>query len=283
MSLPPLVSSSDFIVEGLSQPIQVVYEDPYFVAVFKPAGLMVHRGPNTMPEEPVLLQVLRDQLNRFLYPIHRLDRPTAGLILFALDSKTASKLGEMFMGHRIAKHYQALVRGFMPLEHTEHRPLVDRDASKRAIHKGSPAGSIPCEFEVSGSAAEPGQAATTHFHCLSRYEAAWAMGEGSTSRFSLLEIHPVTGRWHQIRRHLNHLSHPVIGDHRHGDHRWNQMFFEKTGEYRMMLTAMRLDFRHPYTDEWVTLWVPRGESFDAALRQLEPYRVPIAESPTASN
>jgi tRNA pseudouridine65 synthase len=274
MSLPPLVSSSDFIVETLEQPIQIVYEDPYFVAVFKPAGLMVHRGPNTMPEEPVLLQVLRDQLNRFLYPIHRLDRPTAGLILFALDSKTASKLGEMFMGHRIAKHYQALVRGFMPDEHTEHRPLVDRDATKRAIQKGSPSGSFAADREVSGNSDEPGQTATTHFRCLTRYEVPWQLGEFPSAQFSLLEVHPVTGRWHQIRRHLNHMSHPVIGDHRHGDHSWNQTFFEGTGEYRMMLTAMRLDFRHPFTDEWVTLWVPRGESFDAALQRLEPHRLP---------
>jgi tRNA pseudouridine65 synthase len=96
----------------------------------------------------------------------------------------------------------------------------------------------------------------------------WPTPEWTTSRFTLLEVQPITGRWHQIRRHLNHLAHPVIGDHRHGDHRWNQRFYQRTGIYRMMLTSMRLDFRHPFTQELVSIWAPRGESFDEAVELL---------------
>lgn len=260
-----MVSTSDFIVDRLIHPIRVVYEDEYLVAVDKPAGLMVHRGANTHPDEPVLLQVLRDQLQRFIYPIHRLDRPTGGLVVFALDSKTASKLGKMFMARQVEKYYQALVRGFMPEEWMETRPLQERDDSDRAIDRRVDGA------QSTGAAGEgaAGQSATTHFRCLQRFEVEWPSSGFPTSRFSLLEVHPTTGRWHQIRRHLNFLAHPVIGDHRHGDHRWNQMFFERTGHYRMMLSAMRLDFRHPVTQEMLTLQAPRGESFDAAIAHLE--------------
>jgi tRNA pseudouridine65 synthase len=271
MPLPPMKSSSDFIVEALEQPIRILYEDAYLVAVDKPAGLMVHRGANTLPLEPVLLQVLRDQLQRFLYPIHRLDRPTSGLVLFAFDSRTASKLGELMMERRIEKYYQALVRGFMPEELTETRPLADREPVKRKIdpeHRNTVGSSDQAELQSDTHPTETVQSASTHFRCLQRFEVPWPLGEFATSRFSLLEVHPITGRWHQIRRHLNFLAHPVVGDHRHGDHRWNQMFFERTGHYRMMLTAMRMDFRHPVTQEWLTLQAPRGESFDEAVRAL---------------
>jgi len=249
----PLANTDDFIAETLDRPIQVVFEDMHYVGVFKPAGLMVHRGPKTLATEPVLLQTLRDQLNRFLYPVHRLDRPTAGLIFFAYTSEAASRLGELFTQRRIVKTYQTLVRGFMPDEVTVDRPLGDHEDGR---------GKACGESHVPSP--DP-QEAVTHFRCLERYEVPWPMGEFPCSRFSLLEVQPHTGRWHQIRRHLNHLAHPVIGDHRHGDHRWNQMFYQRTGVYRMLLTSMRVDFRHPFTDEPISLLVPRGESFDRAI------------------
>jgi tRNA pseudouridine65 synthase len=244
--------SADFVAENLQQSIQVVYEDEDFVAVFKPAGVIVHRGPSTLESEPVLLQLLRDQLQEFLYPVHRLDRPTAGLVLMAKSSEIASKLGQMFMAQSVQKHYQALVRGFMPEECKVDRPLLH-----------------PKYFEERFTGDHPLQPATTHFRSLRRFEVPWPASGFETSRFSLLEIRPESGRWHQIRRHLNQLGHPVIGDHRHGDHRWNQMFYQRTGVYRMLLTAMRLDFRHPTSQEPMTLWVRRGESFDRAIQALE--------------
>ena len=107
-------NSADFISETLDRPLEVVYRDEHLIAVFKPAGLMVHRGEISSGEEPALLQALRDQVGQFLYPIHRIDRPTAGLVLMATSSSVAAGLGELFMSHRVLKHYQALVRGWMP-------------------------------------------------------------------------------------------------------------------------------------------------------------------------
>jgi tRNA pseudouridine65 synthase len=148
--------SADFVAENLQQPIQVVYEDEDFVAVFKPAGVIVHRGPSTLESEPVLLQILRDQLQEFLYPVHRLDRPTAGLVLMAKSSEIASKLGQMFMAQSVQKHYQALVRGFMPEECKVDRPLLH-----------------PKYFEERFTGDHPLQPATTHFRSLRRFEVPW--------------------------------------------------------------------------------------------------------------
>lgn len=245
--------SPDFVIESLSQPIQIVYDDEDIVAVFKPAGVMVHRGSSTLESEPILLQVLRDQIQQFLYPVHRLDRPTAGLVLMAKSSVVASRLGQMFMSQQVHKHYQALVRGYMPQECIVDRPLLH-----------------PKYFEERSTHEHPLQKAITHFRCLKRFEVPWPASGFDTARFSLLEIRPEFGRWHQIRRHLNHLGHPIIGDHRHGDHRWNQMFYQRTGVYRMLLTAMRLDFRHPTTQEPVCILVGRGQAFDEAIGCLGP-------------
>lgn len=252
----------DFIEDRLTQPLQIIFRDEHYVAVYKPAGLMVHRGPRSSSSEPFLLQALRDQLGSYVYPIHRLDRPTAGLVIFGLHREAASELGRLFETRQVTKHYQALVRGFVTGSFTVDLPLddqVDNWLSNGTNHETSQPATEnkPRILE-----------AITDFRTLERLEIDWPTSEFPTSRFTLLEIQPHTGRWHQIRRHLNHIAHPVIGDHRHGDHRWNQRFFERTGIYRMLLTSMRLDFRHPFTMEPMSLWVPRGRDFEAALTHL---------------
>lgn len=252
----------DFIEERLTQPLPIVYRDEHYVAVYKPAGLMVHRGPRSSANEPFLLQALRDQLGIFLYPIHRLDRPTAGLVLFGLHREAASELGRLFQSRQVTKHYQALVRGFVDGSFTVDLPLDDQ--VDHWLSAGTEGKIIEQQTENKPRLLE----AITEFRALERLEIEWPTSEFPTSRFTLLEIQPHTGRWHQIRRHLNHIAHPVIGDHRHGDHRWNQRFFERTGVYRMLLTSMRLDFRHPFTSEPISLWVPRGKDFETALTHL---------------
>jgi tRNA pseudouridine65 synthase len=251
----------DFIEERLEKPIRVVFQDVHYVAVFKPAGLMVHRGPRSLPDEPFLLQKLRDQLGTYLYPIHRLDRPTAGLVVFGLHKESAAELGKMFQDRRVTKHYQALVRGFLHEEVVVDTPLEDQVDDWLTE---TSAGESVSAVERRRRSLE----AITAFRPLERFEVDWPTTDFPTSRFTLLEIQPLTGRWHQIRRHLNRIAHPIIGDHRHGDHRWNQRFFERSGIYRMMLTAMRLDFRHPFTHEPTSLWVPRGDDFDRAITHL---------------
>ncbi len=253
-----LSETDDFIDESISRPLRIVFQDENYVAVFKPAGLVVHRCKMTQPHEPILLQTLRDQLNQFVYPVHRLDRPTAGLILFGLSGAAASKMVEQFTQRKVTKHYQALVRGFAPETGVIDRPLQEKSGE---------------EFNPGRTIDFPIQEAVTHYDVLARYQVPWPIGTFEESRFSLLEIRPLTGRWHQIRRHLNHIAHPVIGDHRHGDHRYNQMVFGQTGVYRMLLTAMRLDFRHPYTGELHSTLVSRGSEFDRVVDEMEPFRV----------
>lgn len=253
-----LYEADDFIVDTLEKPIQVVYRDDHYVAVFKPAGLVVHRGKLTRADEPVLLQALRDQLNQFIYPIHRLDRPTAGLILFGLHSAAASRMAELFTNRHVSKYYQALVRGFAPLAGVVDKPLQEQYGE---------------EMFPESTIDHPKQTAETHFHRLRLFQAPWPVSEYPASRYSLLEIRPVTGRWHQIRRHLNHIAHPVLGDHRHGDHRCNQLLYAQTGVYRMLLTAMRMDFRHPFTDELLSIVVSRGSEFDRVINALKCYEV----------
>jgi tRNA pseudouridine65 synthase len=254
-----LLETDDFIDEKLSKPLQILYQDEHYVAVFKPAGLVVHRSKMTRPDEPVLLQTLRDQLDRFVYPVHRLDRPTAGLILFGLTGQDAAKMVDLFTTRQVSKYYQALVRGFTPETGIVDKPLREKFGE---------------ELDPGSTENHPTQEATTEYEVLERYQIPWPMSGFQASRFSLLELKPWTGRWHQIRRHLNHIAHPVIGDHRHGDHRYNQLAYAKTGVYRMLLTAMRLDFRHPYTGELHTIMASRGSEFDRFIEVLNPYKMP---------
>jgi len=245
-----LQETDDFIVDSLSRPIQLLYQDEFLVAAFKPAGLITHRSKLTLPHEPVLLQSVRDQLNQFVYPIHRLDRPTAGIVLFALSSEAAARFTRLFASREISKYYQAIVRGFTESKFVVDRPLQDKFGE---------------DWDEGSTANHPMQSAETEFVRLETFELDWPMNQFPTSRYSLLEIKPITGRWHQIRRHLNHVSNPVIGDHRHGDHRHNQLVYSKTGIYRMLLTALRLDFRHPFTDQLITIHSGRGSEFDRVV------------------
>ncbi|HAN97904.1 MAG TPA: tRNA pseudouridine(65) synthase TruC [Planctomycetaceae bacterium] len=250
--------ADDFIRDALTRPIEIVHQDEHLIAVFKPAGLMVHRGPMSGPDEPVLLQTLRDQIGAYLYPVHRLDRPTAGLILFGLTSEGAKRLGDLFETRQVRKTYEALVRGWVTESGEIDRPLRSGPEDQATTQEASDG---------------PERAAVTRYRPRRRFETPWPIGEFPTSRFTHLELEPLTGRWHQLRRHLNHLAHPILGDHRHGDHRWNQAFFATTGVYRMLLTAVRLEFPHPFDGRPMRLEVGRGTESDAALAKLEPFAV----------
>jgi tRNA pseudouridine65 synthase len=248
--------TDDFIVDELTRPLQILYRDEHYVAVFKPAGLIVHRSKLTLPHEPVLMQALRDQIGQFLYPVHRLDRPTAGLVIFGLSRPSAGRLGQLFIDRQVDKYYQALVRGFVEPEFSINRPLREKFGE---------------EWEPGSTENNPLQNAETHFRRIEQFEAPWPTPEFESTRYSLLEIKPVTGRWHQIRRHLNHVAKPVIGDHRHGDHRYNQLVYNRSGVYRMLLTALRVDFRHPFTGEMLAITTGRGSQFDHVIDQLRSF------------
>ena len=269
MTSPELVETDDFIDETLNRPLKIVYRDENYVAVFKPAGLIVHRCESSRGHEPALLQSLRDQLHRRVFPVHRLDRPTAGLMLFGLSGVAAARMVDLFTRRMVSKYYQALVCGSTPESAWIDKPLAaksDDEWGNSECHDTSEKAAmtefqtlarfeLPSEFETTATAiivptSQPTLAAST---------------TNATTCFSLIEIKPYTGRTHQIRRHLSYIGHPIVGDHRHGDKPCNELVWAKTGVFRMLLTSMRLDFRHPYTCELQSIVVGRGSEFDRAI------------------
>ena len=242
-------------------PIEVVYRDEHYIAVVKPNGLLVHRAPQTPKEDPVLLQLLRDQIGQYLYPVHRLDRPTRGLIIFGLHSDAAARLVRLFTDRKVKKSYHAVVRGFVPPAGVIDLPLRERFGEEEDP-----------DFDP---AFRPTQPAKTRFRAVSWFEMPWANAEFPTSRYSLVEALPETGRWHQIRRHLKHIDHPILGDYRHGDSWHNQKSTAETGIDRLLLTATHLEFIHPFTEQPLVLDAPLGEPIEKVLEVMRSGQVAI--------
>lgn len=246
--------------------LEILYRDEHVIAVNKPAGLLVHRAPQTPRDQPVLLQKLRDQIGQMLYPAHRLDRPTSGIVVFGLHSMAAAGLVQEFTQRRVTKGYEALVRGYVPERMQIDVPLRDRFGEEE------PGYDLACH---------PLQAASTEVWSRRWFEVPWANAQHATTRYALVEAKPRTGRWHQIRRHLKHVSHPIIGDYRHGDAMHNQWFAERLGSRRMLLVASGLELKHPMEDRRLVLRAGRGAEFDRVLawlgayeREFDPSQVP---------
>ncbi len=211
--------------------LPILYRDRWLVAVNKPAGLLVHRSELDAERSDFLLQRLRDQLGQRLYPLHRLDKPTSGALLFALDSDTARLLGEQFSGDGIDKRYLAVVRGWTEESGTIDYPLLPlRDHPRQKGRERPP------------KAAQP---ARTDYRRLASAELPHAVGRYPTARYSLLELRLHSGRRRQIRRHLKHIFHPVIGDSSHGDGAHNRFFREQFDCRRLLLHARSLALAHP--------------------------------------
>lgn len=207
--------------------LEIVYQDNYIVAINKPHGLLVHKTKIAEEKDQFALQVLRDQLNQFLYPIHRLDRKTSGILLFAFDKESAKAFQETLQAESTIKQYNAIVRGYFP-EKIELDYALTNDKGKR-------------------------QEAQTNFECLAQTEIDLPNGKFNTSRYSLINCFPKTGRMHQIRKHLNHLRYPIIGDRPHGCNKQNKILLAKFGLTEMMLHSRRLEFTHPINKEHVSI------------------------------
>lgn len=199
------------------------------------------------------MKQVRDLLGQWVYPVHRLDRPTSGLLIFALSSEAAAALVEKFTQRQVKKEYLALVRGFTPDQGLIDHPLkeiwdkmTDRETAKD----------------------KPAQEAITEYHTLDRVELDIAMPPHPTARYSLIKVHPLTGRQRQIRRHCKSIFHPLIGDPKHGDGAHNRMFKERFGLDRLMLHASSLEFVHPFTGQLVQLSAPVPESFSEILKKI---------------
>ena len=183
----------------LPQPLSILYQDEDLVAINKPSGLLVHRSPIDKHETHFAVQELRNQIGRHVYPLHRLDKPTSGVLVFALSSEAASFYSQQFREHQIAKTYLALVRGYGPGQLSIDHELSDDADDYAGIKAG-------------GDAKE----ALTHVKCLNQFEIPLEVDRYPTTRLSLMQCEPITGRKHQIRRHLKHIGHPIVGDSRHG-------------------------------------------------------------------
>ena len=234
----------------MPEELPILYRDEHIVVIDKPPGLLVHRSEIDRHETRFAIQILRDQIGQRVWPAHRLDRGTSGVLLFALNSATASRLGQQFEKGSVDKRYWAIVRGF-PAEHgsIDHPLSRQRDAY---------------EFQGEASSNEA-QEALTRFRKLAEVELPVAVDRYPSSRYALLELEPVTGRRHQIRRHLKHISHPIIGDATYGKGRHNRFFAEQLGCQRLLLACVQLVFDHPVSGERLPIKAPVSGQFAATL------------------
>lgn len=216
--------------------LPILYQDEHLVAIHKPSGLLVHRTNLARHDERFAVQLLRDQIGRHVYPAHRLDRGTSGVLLFGLSSAVAQALGQAFTERRVDKRYLAVVRGH-PAESGE----IDHPLSR-----------IRDAYE-DGSDEGEAQEAVTRYRRLATCELPHQVDRYPTSRYALLELDPLTGRRHQIRRHLKHISHPIVGDATYGKGRHNRLFQELFGCGRLLLACVEMGFEHPVTGERVEL------------------------------
>jgi tRNA pseudouridine65 synthase len=220
--------------------LDIIYHDEYLVAINKPHGLLVHRSSIANDVTEFALQILRDQLERHVFPAHRLDRKTGGVLLFALDKETEKLMQTQFMENRVTKKYLAIVRGHTP----------DEEDIDYALRKEN--GTL--------------QDAFTHYKTLNRAELDVPLGNHPTSRYSLVEATPQTGRMHQLRKHFSHIFHPIIGDRTHGCNKQNKLFKDRWKMETMLLHALQLSFTHPITGVSVKIQAPLQDEFIRVMK-----------------
>jgi tRNA pseudouridine65 synthase len=220
--------------------LEILYQDENIVAINKPHGLLVHQSPIARDAEEFALQLLRDQLGQNVWPAHRLDRKTGGVLLFSLNQESNKLLQAMFRDNEMDKKYLAVVRGYFTDELSIDYPLRKEN------------GVI--------------QEALTHLKLLAKTEVDFQVGVHPTSRYSLVEAHPQTGRMHQIRKHLAHVMHPIIGDRPHGCNKQNRYFKHELEMDTMLLHAKSLAFKHPHTQEYIYIEASLHSEF---LRMLD--------------
>ncbi len=237
----------------MAETLPILYRDEHIVVIDKPPGLLVHRSEIDRHETRFAIQILRDQIGQKVWPAHRLDRGTSGVLIFGLNTEIASLLGRQFEAGMIDKRYWAVVRG-----HPADAGSIDHPLSRQRD---------PYEFRDARSSAEA-QPALTHFKCLARVELPYPVDRYPSSRYALLELDPVTGRRHQLRRHLKHIAHPIIGDATYGKGRHNRFFAEQFGCNRLLLACIRMRFAHPVSGQAMEIETPVSGQFAETLAQL---------------
>ena len=230
--------------------LPILYRDEHLVAVHKPSGLLVHRTTLDRHEKRFAVQILRDQIGRHVYPAHRLDRGTSGVLVFALDAAVARAIGTQFENQLIDKTYLAVVRG-----HPASSGCIDHPLTRR--HDDY-------EFRQPEATTEA-QQARTRYRRLAVAELPYAVDGYATSRYALLELSPETGRRHQLRRHLKHIAHPIIGDATYGKGRHNRFFQQHFGSLRLLLACTKMRLEHPITGQTLVLTASLAEDFAAVV------------------
>lgn len=208
-------------------PITILYQDDHLIAVNKPSGLLVHKSWVAKDAKEFALQTVRDMVGKHVFPIHRLDRPTSGVLLFAFSGEIAQRVQSQW--EHAEKTYWAVIRGWL-----QESILVDHPLKGMADY---------------GQDTQTTQDAQTQFHLINTVEIDAEIDRYPKSRFSWVEVIPKQGRTHQIRRHLKHLSHPIIGDARYGKGKYNRYFAEHLNAGRLLLHARKLSILHPVTQQ----------------------------------
>lgn len=235
--------------------LTILYRDEHFLAVHKPAGLLVHRTKLDVRESQAALQIVRDQIGQKVFPVHRLDRPTSGALIFALDSISARSMTEKFAAQNVSKKYLAVVRGI---------PRKSEWVIDYALQE-----ELDAVADSQARENKPAQSAVTEVKVLDQIELPFSVDKYPTSRYALVECRPKTGRKHQIRRHLRHEGHPIIGDITHGTGKHNRFFESQFGIRRLLLACTELSFTHPQSSQPVCIHAPLDSEFKELLRKFK--------------
>jgi tRNA pseudouridine65 synthase len=223
-------------------PLNLIYQDDWLVAIDKPAGMLVHPGREPEGPEWIAMKRLRDQLGRQVFPVHRLDRPTSGVLLFALDKQTAGLVQQAFELRNVSKIYHAVVCGMTRESWTCETPL-----QKDVIDPFLPASTTFKRLKIAMAGTFPADPAL----CL-----------------SLLTATPQTGRFHQIRRHLLEAGHPIVGDFRYAGQEPSFRLGAVLGTgTRMLLQAKRLVLNHPHTGQELVIEAAHDLDFPECFRE----------------
>ncbi|MBC7616352.1 MAG: pseudouridylate synthase [Pedobacter sp.] len=207
--------------------LEIIYQDDHLIAINKPHGLLVHRSKIANDATEFALQMLRDQIGRQVSPVHRLDRKTGGVLLFAFEKDVEIAMQKQFQEALVGKKYLAILRGYAPDQLDIDYPLAKENGNM--------------------------QEAFTSFVTLERVEIEVPFGKHQTSRYSLVEATPKTGRMHQLRRHFAHIFYPIIGDRKHGCNKQNKFFKVQFEMTTMLLHASQLTFKHPVIGDEINI------------------------------
>jgi tRNA pseudouridine65 synthase len=237
--------------------LEILYKDDYIVCINKPTALLVHRSMIDKNEIYFAMKILKEQIGQWVYPVHRLDKPTSGVLLFALDKHSAKILNEEFKNHTIKKTYLCIVRGYTDDFGIIEHPLKEKldKMTDKKVSKNEP------------------KEAISEYETLSRVELDYGVGRYEKTRYSLVKVMPKHGRKHQIRRHMKHISHHILGDTKYGRGEHNKSIRAKYGCHRLLLHALCLEIKHPHTSKTMVFTAPLDEKFKFMINELFPKAV----------